>query len=46
MNRKSIQILKNYLDQEKEIGGYELQERSKAKLDKFYLVISRLINCL
>ncbi len=44
MNRKSIQILKNYLDQEKEIGGYELQERSKAKLDKFYLVISRLIN--
>ena len=44
MNTKSIQILKKYLDLEKKFGGYELQEKSKAKLDKFYKVIAKLIN--
>ena len=44
MNTKSIQILKKYLDLEKKFGGYELQEKSKATLDKFYKVIAKLIN--
>ena len=43
-NIKSIQILKKYIDLEQKIGGYELQEKNKAKLDKFYKVISNLIN--
>jgi len=44
-NINSIQILKDYIDLEKNVGGYELQEKNKAKLNKFYEVISRLINC-
>ena len=44
-NSNSIQILKDYIDLEKNVGGYELQEKYKAKLNKFYEVISRLINC-
>ncbi len=42
--KTTLTIIKNYLENEKKIGGYLAESKYKKEIDRFYIELSKLIN--